>query len=170
MHFDLIGKTARAKNPRVLLAFFSCLAAFVFGGCAKAYVPHYLQSRNPYVRRFHAGFEEARRAVILALAEEGWIVQEETDPDVYERHPFNDLDARQVLLISNARDSGGLFGRRQEIANVFLRHKHEIAEIEIRVATVTENWFKTRARYRNDPLAERIFSSIKQSLGGKTAQ
>ena len=160
----------RKNNPRGALAALFCCVVFIAGGCAKAYVPHYLQSRNPYVRRFHAGFEPARRAVILALAEEGWIINEETEPAVYERHPFNDLDARQLLLISSDRESGSLFGRRHSVANVFLRHKNEVAEVEIRVATVTEAWPKPRTRYRNDPLVERIFTSIEESLGGKIAK
>ena len=146
----------------------ACLI-FALSGCAKAYIQHYLQSRNPYVRRFHSGFEHARQAIILALAEEGWIVEEETDPVVYERHPFNDLDAQQVLLISNDRDSWSIWGRRHAIANVFLRHKNDIAEIEIRVATVTEGWLRSGARYREDSLVEGIFDRIGQSLGGKAA-
>lgn len=155
-------------GPFWVVVLSACLI-FASGGCAKAYIPHYLQSRNPYVRRFHSAFEQARRAVILALAEEGWIVEEETDPVVYERHPFNDLDAQQVLFISNDRASWSVWGRRHAIANVFLRHKNDIAEIEIRVATVTEGWFRSGTRYREDPLVKGIFDRIAQSLGGKAA-
>ncbi|MFA5260963.1 MAG: hypothetical protein WC450_07040, partial [Candidatus Omnitrophota bacterium] len=108
MRFIKAGHIRWTKSSKRALPLVCCLLIFISGGCAKAYVPHYLQSRNPYVRRFHAGFETARRAVILALAEEGWIVQEETDPVVYERHPFNDLDAQQVLLISNDRETRSL--------------------------------------------------------------
>jgi hypothetical protein len=169
MRFNLFGSAPRAVSSGQILAVLTCFLIFISGGCAKAYIPRYLQSRNPYIRRFHAGFEPARRAAILALAEEGWIVEEESDPVVYERHPFNDLDARQSLLISNDRETWSLWGRRHAIANVFLRHKNDVAEVEIRVITVTEGWLKARARHRHDSLVEGLFKRIEQSLEGKSA-
>ncbi len=152
------------------LSVFIFILFFGFCGCAKNYVPHYLQKHHPYIRRFHGNFELSRTAVTQALQDMGWTISEETEPEVYEHHPYNDLDAQQILLITDKKEIKSFWGRRYSIVNVFLRHKNNVSEIEIRIMKGHSVWLKEFRRYRDDKTADRLFESIEQTLGGKTVQ
>jgi len=133
-------------------------------GCATTRIPAYIQDINPYVKRFPAGYDVTSAAVEQALADMGWEIDDTTDPIVYEQDRINDLDEKQVLMLTTIRQTSMFLGTRYAKMNVYLRSKNEISEVELRYVTITVTPLKTLTSYRNDSAAKRIFEHIEKIM------
>jgi len=133
-------------------------------GCTTTRIPAYIQDKNPYVKRFPAGFEATSAAVEQTLADMGWEIDETTDPIVYEQDRINDLDEKQVLLLTTIRQTGMFLGTRYAKMNIYLRSKKEVSEVELRYVTITVTPLKTLTSYRNDSAAQRILDHVEKLL------
>ena len=137
---------------------------FICWGCSSANIPAYLQSKNPYEQRFFAGHDKTLAAIIQTVEDLGWVIEEKTDPIVYEQREFNDLHENDVLIITATRQTPLFLGTRYARLNVYLRSKKNISEVEIRYLTVTSVVFKNFKDYRNDSEVRRIFDYIDEVL------
>lgn len=145
------------------------LAGMLIGGagCASTRLPLYLQDRGAASRRFYADYEQALQAIQDTLAEEGWQVEKQVSPSVYEQNRYNDLDDHQLLILTSRRTAPGWTGRRYGRLNVYLRSKAGISEVEIRALSV-HAWIRLR-RYGNPADVKKIFDGITRRLQGGAA-
>jgi hypothetical protein len=137
-------------------------------GCASVYIPNYLQNEHPYVRRYYAGFDQAKAVVTSTLKTFGWTVEEQLDPVVYEQRP-DDKSMKEVMLVTKTRPLPFFLGTRYGKMNVFVRNRNNITGIEIRYMTITSFLLKNFTSYRNDAAVQRIFDKVGTRLGAGAA-
>ncbi len=150
---------------RIFILFFLSL---YLTGCASVYLPVYLQDKNPYTRRFYAGYDEAFQAVDQALKDLGWEQEKAIDPLVYERQRGTDLDEQQTLILTKTRQTPLFVGTRYARMNIYLRAKKGISEIEIRYLTTSDFFFRWIKSYRNESAVNRIFAHLDELLHQKS--
>lgn len=147
---------------RKLICLLALLSLF---GCASTIIPTYVVDKYPYKKTFLAGFDETLQATKDTFKEFGWTIARETHPSEYERGAAGQEQARQILLLTEIRQTSLFIGTRYLRLNVYLRETQDkTAEMEIRYLAVNAFFFKTFYHYKNDKLAERIFTHIQQSL------
>lgn len=136
---------------------------FLFG-CATATIPFYLPNKKPYVKRFFANYETTLATVNQTLKDLGWKVEKAIDPAVYEQMRTSDLDEKQILLLTEIRETRLVVGTRYARMNIYLRSKKEISEVEIRYLTISSTTLKTIKDYSNDSEVRRLFEHLEEIL------
>ncbi len=141
------------------------LALFSFLGCARTIIPTYVVDKYPYKKIFLTGFNETLDAAKATFKEFGWTIARETHPSEYERGAGGTEASRQVLLLTEIRQTSLFIGTRYMRLNIYLRETQDkTTEMEIRYLTVNAFFFKTFYHYKNDKLAQRIFTHIQKSF------
>ena len=144
--------------------FWSTIMIMFCMGCSSAVIPGYLLDKHPYTQRFYADFDECTSAVRQALTEQGWQVETQTDPAIYEQGREKDPEAQQILYISNVRVTAIGVGSRYARVNAFINSKAGISEVELRYMSITDLPAKDLRSYRNDGAAKRTFARIQEIL------
>jgi hypothetical protein len=140
------------------------ISLLFFLGCTTATIPVYLRDKKPYVRRYYTNYDTTLAAVNATLKDLGWVAEKSVDPAVYEQARSTDLDEKQLLIITEVRQTPLVVGTRYARMNIFLRSKKEISEVEIRYLTMSSVTFKTVKDYANDSEVKRIFGRLEEIL------
>ena len=135
-------------------------------GCVSATIPHYLQDKSPYKKKFYASYDDTLKAVQTTLKDLGWKISSVSDPVVYEQNSASNNEAipKQILMFTDVRQTAFLLGTHYSKMNIFVRSLTEGTEVEIRYITVTSTPFKTLENYKNDNAVQRIFDHIEKVL------
>ncbi|VAX37557.1 hypothetical protein MNBD_UNCLBAC01-1947 [hydrothermal vent metagenome] len=145
--------------------FFAFILLFTIFGCATIVVPNYIQDKNPYKRKFYASFEKTFEATLAAVQEAGWVVEQQTDPSVFERVESGEFGDQQTLLITGIRKMGLFVGTRYAKLNIYIRTgSGNVSEVEIRYLSVNSTLVKNFYNYKHDKSAERLFLYIESAL------
>ena len=142
-----------------------CILFFI-GGCASINIPEYIQDENPYKHKFYASFEGVYSGVLSVLEEDGWTVEKEVDPIVFERNESGGDLNKQTLIITEVRPISLFLGTRYARLNIYLREnkKKDITEIEIRYITINSTLVKTFQNYKHNHAVSRLFDKIENKL------
>jgi len=107
---------------------------------------------HPYDRKIYANFEQTTGAFILVLKKQGWIINEEANPAIYERDERYDNNGSQNLLIITdiRKHLPHLTGMR---LNVFIHAIGNTCDVEIRFSSG-----------RNDRLAQGILDAVEEDV------
>ena len=133
-------------------------------GCVSATIPHYLQDKSPYKKKFYSDYDNTFKAVQAALKDFGWKISSLSDPLVYEQNPATDeVLPKQVLLFTDVRPTAFFLGTRYAKMNIFVRSLSDGTEVEIRYLTVTSTPFKALENYKNDDAVQKIFDHIEKA-------
>jgi hypothetical protein len=133
-------------------------------GCAPAVLPTYIQDKYSYIRRFHAGYEEALTVIHRVLTESGWVVERKLNPAVYERRDAGDLDEQRLMIITEEKIFSRWFGKRRARMNIFLQSKGRVSAIEIRIIYKESFGVWPGLDYRQDKLINKILARIDELL------
>jgi hypothetical protein len=136
----------------------------VLMGCSTTMIPFYLPNKKPYVKRFFTNYDTTLAAVNQTLGDLGWVVEKNTDPAVYEQMRTSDLDEKQILMITEIRQTPLVVGSRYARMNIYLRSKKGISEVEIRYITLSQTPVKSFKDYNNDSEVKRIFGHLEEIL------
>lgn len=148
--------------------FICLLALFSLMGCTSTMIPIYVVDKYPYKKTSLAGFDETLQAAKETFKDFGWAIARETQPSEYERSAADREGSRQILLLTEIRQTSLFIGTRYLRLNVYLRETQDkTTEMEIRYLAVNAFFFKTFYHYKNDKLAERIFKHIQALLDSK---
>jgi len=163
------GKARRSNlsvTKRLLRSLWSLAMTLILIGCGSTTIPHYIQDKHPYTKTFYADFFSAKQAAILALDDLGWSIEKEVDPKDFENtNSVDQAQRQQILLFSNIRKGKASLGLKNTRFNIYLREVSEReTEIEIRYLTLTTLSIKSFYDYRNDAIANKIFSMIDSHL------
>lgn len=145
------------------------LLVFALAGCTSTGIPTYIPDQKASKKRFYATFSEAQSGVEKALEDLGWTVEKTMAPSVYEKNETNDLTERELLFVTEVRQTSFFLGTRYARMNIFLRSQKNISEIELRYITVTSTFIKTFRNYGDNATLKRIMERIEAELGGNKA-
>ena len=142
------------------------VAVLLFCGCASISVPNYIQDDYPYKKKFYGTYEDILNTSTQMLLDFGWEISNSNDPNVFERVAVSSgQEDRRVLLFTELRQSSWFLGSRYARVNVYIRSGgNNTAEVEIRFMTITSVLFKQFKSYKNDALAERMFTRVQDLL------
>ena len=133
-------------------------------GCSTVVIPNYLPDKKPYGMIFYSDYDVTLKAITESLKALGWSIEQTTNPIIYEQSSMGTEDQKQVLVITEVRQTPMFLGTRYARINVFLRSKDNVSNIEIRYLTVTTLPFKILRSYNNNSAVERIFTRIGKYL------
>jgi hypothetical protein len=133
-------------------------------GCTQRVLPSYIHDKYPYIRRFHASYEEALTATRQILAESGWVVEQELNPVVYEHRVEGDLDEQCLMIITEEKNLSRWLGKRKARMNLFLQSKGRVSELEIRIIYKKSFRLWSAWGYRQDKLINKIFARAQELL------
>lgn len=131
-------------------------------GCASTRLPLYLQDRGAQAKRFYADYDQTLTALKETLNEQGWQIEKQVAPSVYEQNRYNDLNGQQTLILTALRESRGWTGRRYGRMNIYLRSKSGISELEVRALSV-HAWVRLR-RYGRRVGVSALFKGVERRL------
>ncbi len=135
----------------------------LLGGCASGHLPDYIKASHPYTRKIPGEYGRIIEATKLVLSEEGWEVQSQVNPSVYERRSGGEDQSNDILfVIKPKRDSKIIYSTYTHL-NVFIHPLADGAEIEIRYEAVSP----ATTGLRNDKLANRVLDKIQKELENK---
>jgi uncharacterized protein (DUF302 family) len=146
------------------LAFLACVLAVFLCGCTTVKVPNYIPSNHPYSQKMYGDYEDIVAAVREVLVKNGWKVQGQMDPSVYERAQGGDSSDRDILLFTNVKQHSMFLYSSYTHLNVFIHPTAEGAEVEIRYAKTTPLFIKQFQGSKNDKLAKKLLSQIEREL------
>lgn len=134
-------------------------------GCATAQVTGYIsRADHPYDRKFYASFEKVTSTFMFVLKKQGWTIDSEVDPAIYERDDRYDNNGYQNLLIMTSVQKQ-LLHLRNAYLNVFIHSIGNTCDVEIRYEAQT-HVVKQFTSVRNDPVVENILDAVEQEING----
>ncbi len=136
------------------------LLCLLLAGCTSAVIPHYLPDTNPYSRRYEADYDRTYAAVRQTLQDLGWEIEQEADPLVYEQDGALGEGKKDVLIMSNTRQTALFIGTRYAKMNIYIHGQDDMSDVELRYMTISSLPFKNIVSYNNDAPAERILDYI----------
>ena len=149
---------------RITLALFFLFAA----GCSTVQIPNYIKADRPYARKVYGDYDNILSTLKTVLAKEGWTVEREMSPSVYERAEQEGANAdKDVLLFTNVKQHSMILYSSYTHLNIIMHAIAEGADVEIRYAKVTPLLIKQFHSDRNDPLATRILDRLEKELESK---
>src|SRR5271156_6255582 len=82
------------------MRYFILSLIFILSGCATVQSPGYISRvDHPYERKYYASFEKVTSTFMYVLKKQGWTVNSEADPAIFERDDRYDNNGYQNLLI-----------------------------------------------------------------------
>jgi hypothetical protein len=138
---------------------------FIFS-CTSIELPSYVQDKNPYIQKFYAGFDAVLQAAAGTLETEGWKIEKQTDPSVYELTKLSDgSPSREILLLTQVKETSFFFGTRYSKVNVYVRALTERStEVEVRYLKITSFPLKAFRSYKKDRYVKRFFDQVEAQL------
>lgn len=134
-------------------------------GCVSTQVPSYLTDKKPFERRVYAGYTEAVAAVKQAMMDSGWVLEQETEPQVYEIDPQKADIEEQLLLMTKVREKHRIIFSRYERMNIFIRSRANVTDLEMRYFAINDMTIFKSKTYGNEKLAKRFFDLVQKALG-----
>ena len=136
----------------------------VFSGCASVQTPGYIsRADHPYDRKIYAGFEKVASAFLYVLKNQGWKIDCEVDPSIYERDDRYDNNGYQnLLIITDARKKS--LHLSNAYLNVFIHSINNTCDVEIRYEAQT-HVIKQFTFVRDDQLIQGILDAVEQEVG-----
>lgn len=132
-------------------------------GCATGNLPDYIKASHPYIRKIAGNYDKIIEAVKIVLSKEGWAVQTQVNPSVYERRSGGEDQSNDVLFVTQSKRDSKIVYSTYTHLNVFVHALADGAEIEIRYEALSP----ATTGLRNDKLANRILDKIEQELENK---
>jgi len=119
---------------------------------------------HPYDRKFYASFEKVVSSFVYALKCQGWTVDSEADPSIYERDDRYDNNSFQNLLIitevkKHYRGISSTFTH----LNVFIHSIGNSCDVEIRYEARTP-LVKQFISTKNDQMVKNILDAVDQEV------
>ena len=132
----------------------------LMAGCATANLPDYIKASHPYVRKIPGEYNRIIEAIKTVLFQEGWEIQSQVNPSVYERRAGGEDQSNDVLfVIKPKRDSKIIYSTYIHL-NVFVHALADGAEIELRYEAVSP----ATTGLRNDKLGNGLLNKIEKEL------
>ena len=134
-------------------------------GCATIDTPHYIQAENPYKRTYYGSFADVLDVVRAALKEEGWQIDKEVDPTLYERNPlYSSGDKEHILIFTQIKRTQRFVYSKATHLNVYVNRISDGVEVDVRYGSV-RNFHLWKARsYQNNALIKQLLDRIEQKL------
>ena len=139
-----------------LLAF----SFFILTGCTTVHIPNYIKSELNYQRKVYGDFDQIVSSVRSVLAKEGWKIENEIHPSVFERTESE--DSKGILIFTGVKQHSMFLYSSYTHLNVFVHAIAEGATVEIRFHKVTPLLIKQFRSNRNDKLANRLLDKIEK--------
>jgi len=136
-------------------------------GCATVQIPNYIKADHPYIRKISGDYDKIIAAIEDVLYRQGWKVQSQVNPSIYERRPGGEDQSRDVLFFTQIKQHANFFYSTYTHLNVFVHATGEGAEVEVRYGALNDLFIKKFEGTRNDPLAKRLLDKIEQELESK---
>ena len=136
----------------------------VIVGCTSVPIPNYIKADHPYTRKISGDYDKIMTAIESVLSQEGWPIQDQLNPAVFERHPGGEDQSKDVLFFTAIKQHPKFFYSTYTHLNIFVHAIAEGAEVEIRYGSLTPLPVKQLQGTRNDPLANRLLDKIEQEL------
>ena len=135
--------------------FVNLVLLLMLAGCASVQAPGYISRiDHPYERKYDADVEKVTSAVTYVLKKQGWVINSEADPAIYERDDRYDNNGYQNLLIIT-ESKKKLLSLKSVHLNVFIHSIENTSDVEIRLSSG-----------RNDQMVQGIFDAVDQVIHG----
>ncbi len=130
------------------------LGLVVLCGCTTVQIPNYIKADHPYTCKVYGNFDKIASNVRAVLMRNGFKIDSETNPSVFERpEAESQSDGKDVLIFTSIRQHSMFLYSSYTHLNVFIHAIAEGAEVEIRYGKVTPLVIKQFRSSRNDKLA-----------------
>jgi len=134
-------------------------------GCASIAIPDYIQEESPYKKVYYASYEDVLSSVTDVLNDLGWKSKGNVDPRIYEFGRKTPDESKQILILTELRQTPLFVGTRYAKLNIFIQSVDDNStEVEFRYLRITSFAFNNFYRYKNDRLAQRIFNNVEKEL------
>ena len=150
----------------ILIPYPLSLTSIFLSGCATTQMPEYISKvDHPYDRKYYASYERVTSAVVYVLKNQGWTINSEADPSIYERDDRYDNDGyHNILIITNIKKKFGVFYSTYTQLNVLVHSLANTCDVEIRYQS-KKPLVKEFVSTRNDQLVENILDDVEQEIG-----
>ncbi len=133
-------------------------------GCVTVKMQKYIKDEAPYKKTYFVSFEKTYEATLKALSDLGWKVSDITSPSTYEANASTNENKKQVLILTEVRQTPLFLTSRYMNLNVYLRALDNGTEVEIRYLGVVPALFKSMTNYKNDAVVKKVFTRIQEIL------
>jgi len=139
----------------------------IFAGCACVPMPEYISRvDHPYDRKFNASFEKVTSSFIYVLKKQGWTINTEAEPSVYERDERYDNNVyKNLLIITNVRKEFRVVYSTWAHLNIFIHAIDNTCDVQIRYEAQTP-LIKQFISTRKDKLVQGILDAVEQEING----
>lgn len=134
-------------------------------GCTSLQIPVYIPEEKPFTQRFYAGYPRVVSAVRQALTDQGWSIDRELEPRVFELAVPGAQEGDSVLLVSGIRESRMFFATRYARLNVYIFSKEDVSDVELRYLGVNSVVFFKSKNFGDKDFAKRLFKRMEELLG-----
>jgi len=140
------------------------LLPLIFINCVTIEIPEQIKAESPYEKKLNAGLEESINAVTKALEALGWKIDIVSRSRLIEDDKsFDKRSTHLAYIFTELKQSYKLLTSSYSIFNVRLESVDEAqTQISVRYLSVTPMppLYREKFNYRNDRLAEKLFSKI----------
>ncbi len=124
------------------------------------HIPDYIRAGHPYVRKIAGDYDGIVAAIRRVVPQQGFEIQDEINPSIYERRSGGEDQSRDILFISKPkRNTWWVVYSTYSHLNIFVHQFSDGAEVEVRYEAMSPI-----SNLRNDKLADRILDSIQKEL------
>ena len=118
---------------------------------------------NPYNKKFYGNIEKVTSAFVYVLKKQGWAIDGEADPAIYERDDRYENNGYQNLLIITGNKNKYLHLKSARL-NVFIHAMDNTCDVEIRYEAQT-HLVKQFSSGRNDQVVQGILDAVQEEIG-----
>lgn len=141
------------------------LSALIFTGCTTLQVPSYIKGDHPYSRKMYGDFDKISAVVRDVVVRNGWKIQSQVNPSVYERIEGKGQDtSKDLLLFTNVKQHSMVLYSSYTHLNIYLHAIADGVEVEIRYGKLTPLGIKQFSSTRADSLANKLLDQIERDL------
>ena len=138
---------------------------FLLSGCASVQIPGYIgRIDHPYERKIYGSFEKVVSTTMFVLKKQGWKIDSEADPSIYERDDRYDHNGYQNLLIITDVKKRSLHLTGMYL-NVFIHSIGNTCDVEIRYEA-QKSLIRPFTGARNDRMVQDILDALEQEING----
>ncbi|MEI7998485.1 MAG: hypothetical protein WCH62_03150 [Candidatus Omnitrophota bacterium] len=136
-------------------------------GCTTLEFPDYIKADHPYVRKITGKYQDIVDAVAVVLFKEGWKIQRQVNPSIYERREGGEDQSQDVLFFTEIKQHPKVVYSTFTHLNVYVHPIAEGAEVEVRYEAISSTVIKQFHGSRNDKVSNRLLDKIEQELANK---
>ncbi len=135
-----------------------------FSGCVSVQISNYIKSDNPYERRVYGDYGKIVSTVQDVLKENGWPIEQQSNPAVYERFEDSLNPDKDVLFFTSIKQKPRFLYSTYVHLNIFVYTLDRGAQIKIYYQSVTPLFIKQNRNTRNDSLVNALLDKIEQRI------